>query len=144
MVLLPLAAIIAVLVGHPIPTTCEQLPSGVLGQTVFVNGTPTEIRLSLTTCWEWDALAQDPNVERVESLAGGALAVAIHEAEHARYDSTDEAVTECRTLRDYGLALDLALGRSRTAGVDYRRLWMIYGAGWLDGLAPAVYHGATC
>lgn len=54
------------------------------------------------------------------------------------------AVTECRALRDYGRALDLALGRSRFAGVDLLRLWLIEGAAMLDRLMPAQYHGAVC
>lgn len=144
MVLLPLAAVVVAFVGHPIPVTCADLPPNVLGTTTFINGRPTRIVLSTTTCDEWRAVQRDPSWETLDRLAGGALSVAVHEAEHARYDATDEALTQCRALRDYGRALDLAFGRSQYAGVDLLRLEFIYGAGWLDQRGPAGYHGAVC
>lgn len=113
-----LAAVIAMIVGHPVPVKCTQIPPPQpgfteLGVTYFNTAGPTRIELQTFVCNEWNGVqgwptpADYPGEYAIEDVAaGGALLTAIHEAEHYRYATTDEAVTECRALRDYRSILD--------------------------------------
>jgi hypothetical protein len=142
------------IVGHPAPVTCGPPPSTQsggqfieLGRTTFVNGQPTAITLSGTVCTEWSGLVPWTSFwsEAPDEEAGGALLVAIHEAEHYRYADLNEARTECRALRDYRLVLDQLFPVSRyTRHGRALRTALVTGAYRLDASMPAEYHGARC
>lgn len=152
--LLSLAAVIASIVGHPVPVSCTPLNSGqpgftLLGYTNFyADGEPANIELAPQMCAAWSGAVPvtDPASAQADVAAGGALLIATHEAEHFRYADLNEAVTECRALRDYGTVLNTVLGPLRRfdlAGASLRAL-LRQGETGMNAAMPTQYHGGVC
>lgn len=149
MIALPLlAAIVALAAGHPVPVTCDA-PVGLLGTTMMAQ--PFPVQLSPYVCNTWREARGARGVPSEEWMAalGQDLLAAVHEGEHVRYGSNDEAMTECRALRDLPAITSDVLG---TQGGDALGRWLVQQwtgqvlayAHYLDAGLPPQYHGATC
>lgn len=147
--LLPLAAIIFTLVGHPVPVHCANL-NGPLGETIVVNHQPQQIILDNYICNEWQQVKFNPVTQQDmvdDENAGQALLAAVHEAEHWRYKDDDEARTECRAMRDFRQTVwfDVILGEELPLNYAANLMPLLDdGALKADAKAPPQYHGGTC
>lgn len=138
-----LAAVVALIAGPSPRVVCDTPPGLEAGNTSTDFATVT---ISPEWCYAWQRVRKPPDL----AGAGIALLVAVHEAEHVRYRDGDEAVTECRAMRDlpaviadavrtplrYGHGKTWTVARERSAMWDSARAFDVQ-------LAPA-YHGASC
>lgn len=118
-----------------------------MGETWFVNGVPRNIVLASIICTEWqgfEAPAKNTWAETPDELAGAALLIAVHESEHFRYADTNEAVTECRALRDFPSVAAWVTHLQPKAFQAKLQAWLWKGAVDSDAQMPQQYHGGSC
>lgn len=146
MILPTLAAVVALIAGHPVPVTCDA-DAGTLGSAWLASTQPT-VQLSPYVCSTWTRMRRGIPDESWLAAIGQDLTAAVHEGEHVRYSSYDEALTECRTLRDLPAVVAGIVGNMGDAlGRYLAQRWtaaIIAYALVVDAETPAQYHGAVC
>lgn len=145
--LAPIAAVVAMIVGHPVPVQCTPINPHDAGLTTFVNGAPTLIQLQPGVCWDERMPVED---QTIPAALANALLVVIHEAEHVALDSTNEAQVQCAAVR----AFPSVLARSVVWPSDPSplRMWLIHASehridatvAGLNSLLPPAYHEQGC
>ena len=139
-----IAATVAMIVGHPVPVTCQYVAPSIAGEAWF-GDTTARIELDPQTCNQM-TVGMFAVIDR-EAYAWGML-VTVHEAEHIRYQDGNEAVTECRALRDFPLAVTRVLPYSDALDRADATMLRDQMTGYAESAArfsmPAYYLDGTC
>jgi hypothetical protein len=119
--------------GQPVAIQCDTAESvrdetGQVALAYVQLGTP-RIHLGPTVC----GYLAYPRSETY----GGALLVVLHEALHLRWNSADEALTQCRALAAFPGIVQRYFPRLNARA-------LAYGASRVDALVLPQYHGASC